>query len=774
MTMTMRHNPTTWAWALAMVLGLALVSAVALPAQTGDEGGQAPGTQAGPESPFTPPANVAPMPDPTPFARAYPEQESSSEEFRTMVTHDPATGETGIYSPPTPSESLFSYPPREPVWPWSQEEGLVVPNQSREIEGLDWETAPAACTPPSANYYTHTFPWTATYKLLMRYNVGGTDYWWVCSGSPFGPFQILTAGHCIYSHDPNGDDPGATPAWANDVWVFGAQTDLVNPFDTGYTYPGPDYPYSFARHVRLVSYTGWTVNADLNHDMGYVTLDRRDPNHTGSMGREWGFAAGSLNFNGYPVETPYVPSRAVAQYPGFDAGNVNWYTDYRVNMCAYTYGGHSGGPVWRYDGVDRFIQGVNSTSNRVGNAEATRIAEHKFNDMAAIVADDEATRPPALRPDVAEYLFTTTDDRKDLLTNSVPQYGSFNVEYNALNAGFAGTGTLTFDFYLSTNDIISIYDTLVGTVTRGDLPAWTFTNPVVTLNADVPPGTYYVGWIMTTSTTEYGGEFTCDTSPCSNKVAITDETLTVLDCGDGWEPDNSSGQANTIFSGSPQVHSICPIGDQDWVKFTLAAPSAVTLETSGPTGDTRMWLYNSSLVEIEYDDNDGTGNFSLIDRQCGIDELAAGTYYVKVDEYGGNQVIDPYTLSFNANTCLPPALFCFSLVNFCDTIEILDVLADKTVVARWDASCDGSPEPAMGGYSGKNVSPRLSWISADPYATLSVFSMNLNVDNRTLDLFLHDTLGGLTQYVDNAPYTVTPGSCPLSPQRSGLPSSMDQ
>lgn len=36
--------------------------------------------------------------------------------------------------------------------------------------------------------------------------------------------------------------------------------------------------------------------------------------------------ASQLNFNGYPTETPYVPSGELCQYPGSDAGNVLGYT----------------------------------------------------------------------------------------------------------------------------------------------------------------------------------------------------------------------------------------------------------------------------------------------------------------------------------------------------------------------------------------------------------------------------------------------------------------
>ena len=116
---------------------------------------------------------------------------------------------------------------------------------------------------------------------------------------------------------------------------------------------------------------------------------------------------------------------------------------------------------------------------------------------------------------------------------------------------------------------------------------------------------------------------------------------------DAFEPDDGSGQASPIASGSPQAHNVCPAGDEDWVTFSLGAESAVTLETSGPAGDTRMWLFDSGLGQVEFDDDSGTDLFSLIDRTCGNDALPAGTYFVKVDEFGDDDEIAAYNLSFS-------------------------------------------------------------------------------------------------------------------------------
>jgi hypothetical protein len=123
---------------------------------------------------------------------------------------------------------------------------------------------------------------------------------------------------------------------------------------------------------------------------------------------------------------------------------------------------------------------------------------------------------------------------------------------------------------------------------------------------------------------------------------------------DAYEPDDSSGSASTITHNSNQAHSICPAGDEDWIAFSLTTSSQVILETSGVTGDTRMWLYDSSISEIEYDDDDGIGYFSYIGRECATDPLPPGTYHIKIDEYGDNDPIDAYDLNLTVTECRLP------------------------------------------------------------------------------------------------------------------------
>ena len=119
-----------------------------------------------------------------------------------------------------------------------------------------------------------------------------------------------------------------------------------------------------------------------------------------------------------------------------------------------------------------------------------------------------------------------------------------------------------------------------------------------------------------------------------------------------YEPDNSSGQARSITSGTPQTRSIVPKTDVDWIKFQLTVTSGVLLETSGTLfADTRISLYDGSLTPIEYNDDDGIDFFSYIDRLCAVDTLPAGTYFVKVEEFSNDAEIPTYHLAFDSSPC---------------------------------------------------------------------------------------------------------------------------
>lgn len=459
-------------------------------------------------------ARAKPMPMPTRPTESLPGTAPDE-----VVGYDIATGEIAR----RPAQSGVPSSTEHPGFLGTAPDGMDPVGWSAPYDpGAD---AARGCSTPSANCNTHAYPARTVTKLLMRYNVGGTNYFYVGSASTVASFHLLTAGHCIYSWDPDGDGNEADRRYAAEIWAWPAQTDLVNPF--GPVVAGEpseaDYPWGVAKAVFLEAISTWTDSHDYNYDMGWITLDRRLGDRVGWMGAEFNTIAPTLNFNGYPAETPYVPAGVICQYPGI--GVPTAYSSDRIDMCAYTYGGHSGGPVWRFNGTSHFIQGVNSTSDRQGYAEATRMTAIKHIQLyTQRIPMDEMQRPPTARPELIEYAFD--DDDKDLLNNTVAQGDNIQIRYNVYNVGFASSGTVTIDFYLSTNQFISTGDRLIGTVTRSSMAPNTSTRPttMLTVPCSTPTGTYYAGWIMRCSGTEYNEEGTAD---ANNHVVIADETLQV-------------------------------------------------------------------------------------------------------------------------------------------------------------------------------------------------------------------------------------------------------
>ncbi len=220
---------------------------------------------------------------------------------------------------------------------------------------------------------------------------------------------------------------------------------------------------------------------------------------------------------------------------------------------------------------------------------------------------------------------------------------------------------------------------------------------------------------------------------------------------DSYEPDNTYGQANEIFTNVPQKHNIVPEADVDWVWFSLAEESEIIIETSGPSGDTQMWLYDSSLTLLEYDNNGGTGDFSRIDRVCGVDALSAGTYCVKVDEYGNNEQICSYDITLTITTCGgAPGQLEFSSANY---ILREDGVATSITVSRVGgsygpvtvdyATSDGT---AIVDYDYLSSAGMLSFADGETSQSffVSILDDNAVEDDETINLSLSNPTGGAT------------------------------
>ncbi len=147
--------------------------------------------------------------------------------------------------------------------------------------------------------------------------------------------------------------------------------------------------------------------------------------------------------------------------------------------------------------------------------------------------------------------------------------------------------------------------------------------------------------------------------------------LSITATADSYEEDNTvqqleagllAGRDQLLADGVAQTHSISPLGDIDYVKFHLDSPASITLETTGPNptlDDSEMWLYDSNLNQIDYNDDKNPVDWYSYIQRCNATgvpdtQLPAGDYYVKIDKRGGDAEIATYDITLKINSgCIP-------------------------------------------------------------------------------------------------------------------------
>jgi hypothetical protein len=284
----------------------------------------------------------------------------------------------------------------------------------------------------------------------------------------------------------------------------------------------------------------------------------------------------------------------------------------------------------------------------MGYAEATLLTSQIETDLENQIAGDRTTRPPTDLAQVIEYVFNGTS--KGLGQTSTEIGYTFPLTLNAFNAGYTDAGDTTADIYLISrltgdpNHVTS--GTYIGTYDFGYLGTFSYTvqTPSIKIPTNVAPGNYYVGYVLNAANGQYGTD--------KNSVVIEAQQMNAYCNNDAYEPDDFPGRASLLTSGSVQNHTICAQGDQDWAYFTVSSTSAATISTEGYTGgDTTMTLYDSSLNQIDFNDDNGVDFYSTINRTCGANPLRPGTYYVLIQSYRNATIIPYYTLSLSTSAC---------------------------------------------------------------------------------------------------------------------------
>jgi len=225
---------------------------------------------------------------------------------------------------------------------------------------------------------------------------------------------------------------------------------------------------------------------------------------------------------------------------------------------------------------------------------------------------------------------------------------NFDISVNVRNQGTGTSSSASLRYFSSTNSDIAVTDTQIGT----DIVASLAPNGIDDETESVSiseGGTFWVGACV---------EAVVGESDTSNQCSIGIQVNISSVLPDIYEPNDSAETAKEILNNILQNHSLHVANDQDWMSFDIDSEvTNLTIETSGDSGDTRLWLYDSTISELEFND-DTNGLFSRITR----DSLSAGRYYILVNEFNPSstmenyQVIVSYTTQSGKNIKFIPAM----------------------------------------------------------------------------------------------------------------------
>lgn len=185
---------------------------------------------------------------------------------------------------------------------------------------------------------TAAYPWRAQCKLYITFPDGSN---WIGSGTMIQSRFVLTAGHCVWD--------GARGGWASRIQVVPGLN-------------GSYMPYGSAFASRLASNTGWTRDANRDHDMAVIKLDRTIGNTTGWLGYG-SFSDGTLNGNGLHLSA-YDGDRDGGTSQLYRNGYPDSLSSKRIEYKMDTSGGSSGGGLYVLLNNNRYCAGVNAYQSK--------------------------------------------------------------------------------------------------------------------------------------------------------------------------------------------------------------------------------------------------------------------------------------------------------------------------------------------------------------------------------------------------------------------------
>ena len=411
----------------------------------------------------------------------------------TTLFHDAKTGLT-VESPPTRLSGATSGRSPEPTY-----QGVGKSSTDRLMRTFSNMTV-AADLPG--------WPRRANVKMFMRFTTtGGTTLWYTCSGSMADAGVVQTAAHCVYGRNPDGNN---IFNWANEIYIYPAWDGV----GTEWAAPGSTEVIQHFGYVRATQYmagSNWVTDGSFDADNGAVRIARGSSRNigmlTGWFGWAWGGTCPEIqarvysNFS-YPAEgcsATLHTGRTMYYWAGsYDSCPGNQLQINTTGGCLNAgWGGMSGSGAYYIDGDSRYVQAVSSNSERSTVARYARLWETWVIDRTTFVND---TRSASFD---LEALRFRADGSTVVTAGTSMSAGSRVYIANATNNDPA-PDSYQLRIYLSTNNIISSGDTLLGTwnynVDFAAMQGTEFLVPAVAIPLSTPGGSYWIGGLLDPAT----------------------------------------------------------------------------------------------------------------------------------------------------------------------------------------------------------------------------------------------------------------------------------
>lgn len=412
------------------------------------------------------------------------------------------------------------------------------------------------------------WPRSGNVKLVMRFtDQGGNTRWFVCSGTMADAGVVLTAAHCIYARNPN---VNGTPVnifdWAEIVYIYPGWDGAGNHIPPSSDAVFQNFGYAYGS--QYIAGTDYINNGNWDRDCGLIRINRNGSRNVGMLtgwyAWAWGFNCSTIqsrtyhNFS-YPSEN--CPTA------GLHNGRTMYYWNGTVDSCPNNqmqldtggncldtvWGGMSGSGMYYIDGDNRFVHGVCSTSNRNDVGRYCKMWEQFTTDMVAF-ENNTRTNSEDWEPLMLRARGSTTVRAGTQMNDSL--------DFRMINATNANPPARDYvvRVYLSTNNFISSFDTLLATWTWsnrdfGAMANANFVVPAPIIPIDTPPGNYWLGVVIDSGlpgTTANDATHSWDAQPISVTLGLPAAVTNPN------PPHNSTGRSinsDLSWSGAPRASS---------------------------------------------------------------------------------------------------------------------------------------------------------------------------------------------------------------------------